>query len=192
MEVTTANAFFASLAVFCQVLVVALVLLAVGARLAGGVLADALAAVRRELAAWGLWLAFAVAGAATAGSLYYSEIAHFTPCRLCWFQRICMYPLALLLGIAAVRRDRGIRVYAIPLAAIGALISTWHILVERNPTLESGSCDPANPCSLKWVEQWGYLTIPTMALSGFLAIITILALLPGTTDDPEPSSEVTT
>ena len=68
-----------------------------------------------------------------AGSLYFSEVAHFVPCRLCWYQRIAMYPLVLLLGIATLRRDVGIRLYAIPLAAIGAAVSIYHVQLERFP-----------------------------------------------------------
>jgi disulfide bond formation protein DsbB len=123
-----------------------------------------------------LVLAAAVATVAMLGSLYYSEVANFPPCRLCWYQRICMYPLVPILAIAAARRDRGVRWYALPLAVTGAAISTWHILVERFPSLESGACDPANPCSIIWVEKLGYLTIPTMALSGFVAIALLLVL----------------
>ena len=123
-----------------------------------------------------LALAAAVASVATLGSLYYSEIADFPPCRLCWYQRICMYPLVPILAMAAARRDRSVRWYALPLVFTGAAVSTWHILVERFPTLESGACDPLNPCSIIWVEKFGYLTIPAMALSGFVVIGLLLAL----------------
>lgn len=123
-----------------------------------------------------LVLAAVVAAVALLGSLYFSEVAHFPPCRLCWYQRICMYPLVPILAIAAARRDRAVRWYALPLAIIGAAISTWHILVERFPSLESGACDPANPCTIIWVEKLGYLTIPTMALSGFVVIGLLLVL----------------
>ena len=123
-----------------------------------------------------LVLAAAVAIVATLGSLYYSEVAHFPPCRLCWYQRICMYPLAPILAIAAGRRDRSVRWYALPLVLVGACLSTWHILVEHFPSLESGACDPLNPCSIVWVEKFGYLTIPAMALSGFAAIGLLLAV----------------
>ena len=118
---------------------------------------------RRVLASIGplaLGLAAAVATVATLGSLYYSEVADFPPCRLCWYQRIAMYPLVPILAIAAVRRDRAVRWYALPLVVIGAAISVWHGLVERFPSLESGACDPLNPCSIVWVEKFGYLTIP--------------------------------
>ena len=64
------------------------------------------------------WLSFLVAAGATAGSLYFSEVANFVPCRLCWFQRTAMYPLSVILLVAAIRRDRGARWYVVPLAAI--------------------------------------------------------------------------
>jgi disulfide bond formation protein DsbB len=87
-----------------------------------------------------------------------------------------MYPLAVVLPIAAWRRDGGVRWYALPLAIGGGLVSIYHVLVERFPSLESGACELANPCSIIWVERFGYQTIPTMALSGFVLIALLLAL----------------
>jgi disulfide bond formation protein DsbB len=165
-----------------------LALLAVIAEVGAGVVAVTLLArqirptlrwPRRVLAAVSpvaLVLAATVATVAMLGSLYYSEVADFPPCRLCWYQRICMYPLVPILGIAAARRDPSVRWYALPLVVTGAAISTWHVLVERLPSLESGACDPTNPCSIIWVEKFGYLTIPAMALSGFVVIGLLLAL----------------
>jgi disulfide bond formation protein DsbB len=124
-----------------------------------------------------LAIAASVAIVSTLGSLYFSEVANFPPCRLCWFQRIGMYPLAVILPIAAWRRDPAVRWYALPLAVAGGLVSVYHMLVERYPSLEAGSCDPTNPCSIIWVERLGYVTIPTMALSGF-ALIAVLLVLP--------------
>jgi hypothetical protein len=123
-----------------------------------------------------LWIAATVAIVATLGSLYYSEIADFPPCRLCWFQRIAMYPLALILPLAAWRRDRQVQWYGLPLAVIGGATAIYHMVIERNPSLESGACEAANPCSIIWVEKLGYLTIPTMALSGFVLVALLLAV----------------
>lgn len=167
MNVDTVSLFLALLALAAEVGAVAL-LVALAARSRGRAVIDAVGPN-------GLGLAAAVACTATAGSLYFSEVAHFTPCNLCWYQRICMYPLAVILTIAAVRRDHGITPYAAALAGIGAAIAGYHVLLERFPTLESDICDPANPCTLIWVERLGYLTIPTMALSGFVAIAALLA-----------------
>ncbi len=119
--------------------------------------------------------AFGIAAVATAGSLVFSEVYHYTPCELCWVQRIGMYPLALILGIATVRRDLDVRRYAVPLAGLGALVSTWHVLVQRVPAMAgTTSCEATAPCTSIWVEALGVLTIPTMALVGFLAIIALL------------------
>ena len=86
-----------------------------------------------------LGMAFVVAMLATIGSLYFSEVAHFDPCRLCWYQRIAMYPLVVVLGIAAVRRDADVGLYVRALAGIGALISAYHLALEWIPALDTGA-----------------------------------------------------
>ena len=102
-----------------------------------------------------LWIAFLVAGIAMAGSLYFSEVADFIPCRLCWFQRIAMYPLAVILLVAAIRRDRAVRWYVVPVAAIGACVSMYHYVIEWNPELEVGdACAATGPaCSGRVVPR---------------------------------------
>ncbi|HEX2154870.1 MAG TPA: disulfide oxidoreductase [Acidimicrobiia bacterium] len=121
------------------------------------------------------WLAWMVAAAAMIGSLIYSEIYHFEPCRLCWFQRIAMYPMAAVLLVGAIRRDPSIRLYGLPLSVIGLAISIWHYTIQNFPSLEGGSCDPANPCSAKLVDMFGFVSIPFMAGAGFLLITVLLA-----------------
>jgi len=123
-----------------------------------------------------LQLALGVALIATVGSLYFSEVADFVPCRLCWYQRIAMYPLVPVLAVAVWRRDAAARFYAFPLALIGGTISTYHVVLERYPSLESGICEVANPCTLIWVRRFGYLTIPAMALSAFAFVAVLLAV----------------
>ncbi len=125
---------------------------------------------------YALWIAFIVALAATVGSLYFSEIAHFEPCLLCWYQRIAMYPQVVILGLAAWRHDAGAWVYATALAAIGAVISAYHVLLEWFPNLSSGACDPDNPCTLVWFRVFGFISLPTLALIAFLLIITLVTL----------------
>jgi disulfide bond formation protein DsbB len=167
VDTQTVTLFLALLAVVAEVsVVVSLVLLATGRR---QVLVDVVGPQALALAA-------VVALVATLGSLYFSEVAHFTPCKLCWYQRIALYPLAPMLGLAAFRRDAWIRVYGMVAAAVGAVISTYHVILERYPTLESSVCDPTNPCTLVWVKRFGYLTIPGMALSGFALILVLLAV----------------
>ena len=123
---------------------------------------------------WSLPLAAAVAVGATAGSLYFSEIADFAPCDMCWVQRIFMYPLALILPIAAVRRQREIALYGIVLAVVGLGFSIYHIQLQIWPN-QSTSCDPFNPCSGKWIEALGFATIPQMAGLSFVLILAGLA-----------------
>lgn len=188
MTTDTFTLFFALLAVLAEVLVVAAVVLAVGSRRSEA-LAGAWARVRAEVGPQATGLAAAVAAVCTAGSLYLSEGAHFTPCRLCMLQRFAMYPLVVLLGVAALTGWDHIRPSAVALASAGALTSVVHLLVERYPSLESStSCDPDNPCSIIWVERFGYLTIPAMALSGFLLILTLLAIA-GPVDRPTTAQE---
>ncbi len=174
MDTDVVTRFFALLATFAQVVVVVAVVLGLASRVS-----PAVERVKRSVLAvvgpQALALAAVVALVCTLGSLYLSEVAHFPPCELCWYQRIAMYPLVVVLGVAAVRKDFGIRLTGAILASVGACISVWHLLVERYPDLGSGSCDPTNPCSIKWVTEFGYLTIPGMALSGFALILVLLA-----------------
>lgn len=123
-----------------------------------------------------LWLAWLVAFAATVGSLIYSEVIGFEPCRLCWFQRIAMYPLSIVLLVGAIRKDWAAKYYALPLSLIGAGISMWHYLVQAFPTLEGGSCDLNNPCSSKYVDVFGFISIPFMAGTAFIVISVLLGI----------------
>jgi disulfide bond formation protein DsbB len=174
VDTAAATLLFALLAVAAELAVLAAVVLAVAGRWS-----PAVASWRHEVSTWvgpdALRLACVVAAVCTAGSLYLSEVANFRPCFLCWLQRGFMYPLVLLLGLAAWRRASRTGFVLAGVAVLGGTVSAYHILVERFPTLESSACDPTNPCSLIWVERFGYLTIPTMALSGF-ALIAVLAL----------------
>lgn len=181
--------FFAFLAVAAQLAVLSAVVLAVGGRFS-----PTLARWRQEAAAWigpdALGLAFLVAAVCTGGSLYLSEVANFRPCFLCWVQRGFMYPLAVILAVAAWRRAFRIRWLVAAMAVVGGSVSVYHILVERFPNLESNACDPTNPCSLIWVERFGYLTIPTMALSGFALIVTLaLMARPAPPSEPDPAPQ---
>jgi disulfide bond formation protein DsbB len=126
----------------------------------------------------GLWLAATIAATSMAGSLYFSEVANYVPCQLCWFQRIAMYPLAVILVIAAIRRDRSVRWYAGPLAAIGAVVSTYHYLIEWRPSLEGGACGVGPSCADIWFRELGFVTLAFMALCGFLAILVYVVPTP--------------
>lgn len=131
-----------------------------------------------------LWLAWLVAAAATAGSLYFSEVADYVPCRLCWFQRICMYPLAGILLVAALRRDRNVRWYALPLATAGLAVSTYHYVIEWKPSLGDGACSVGPSCTDVWFRELGFVTLAFMALAGFAAILALLFVTPRPVAEP--------
>ena len=139
-----------------------------------------------------LLLAAVVTTVATLGSLFLSEVAKFPPCTLCWVQRGFMYPLALLLWVAVWRGWTGVASYARLWALLGAAVSTWHVIIERFPDLEAGGgfCDVSNPCSLRWVEHFGFVTIPVMALAAFLLTAVLLSVRPSRDlDHPGPARQ---
>ncbi len=125
-----------------------------------------------RMVAWRAPLTVAVAGVATLGSLYFSEVADYLPCRLCWFQRIAMYPIAVVAAVGLLRRDAAARWYFLPLAVIGAGISTYHYLIEWGVLADSESCALFGPaCADVWFRSFGFVTLAFMALAGFVAII---------------------
>ena len=137
-----------------------------------------------------LWLAFLVAAIATGGSLFFSEIAHFIPCELCWYQRICMYPLSITTLLAALADDDRVARYLLPLPLVGAGVSAYHLLVENGVVAEPRACLLSAPggCTVKWIEEFGYVTIPTLALTGFALVFAFLALALVDPTDAEPAA----
>ena len=124
-------------------------------------------------------IAAIVAAAATLGSLYLSEVAHLVPCRYCWFQRIAMYPLALILVVAVVAKDRGVRKYAVPIACVGLAFSAWHYLLQVFPSLEDATaCNILNPCTVRYAWKFGFVSIPYMAGSASLLVLALLSHRP--------------
>lgn len=126
--------------------------------------------LRAGFADVGLVLATGVALVATAGSLYFSEIANYVPCNLCWYQRIAMYSVAVIGTVSLVRRDTAVAPYVVVLAVLGAGISAYHYVVEWNPQLETEVCSLEVPCTTIWFREFGFATLPFMALCGFAAI----------------------
>lgn len=137
------------------------------------------AALRAMVAGFGAAWAGVVAVLAAGASLWFSEGAHFPPCQLCWFQRVAMYPLAVVLPLAAIRRDPSIRFYGAVLAGLGLTVSAWHNFIETFPARDPGTCDPAAPCTVRWVEGLGFWTIPRMAAVCFVLVIVALRFDPG-------------
>ncbi|MFH1209396.1 MAG: disulfide bond formation protein B [archaeon] len=126
-----------------------------------------------------LLFAFIVALTATSGSIFFSEILKLVPCKLCWFQRIFMYPQVIILGISLIRKEKSIKYVIIPLCIIGALFSIYHYSTQVNYNLtqtSSGTCSATEPCESTPFLQLGYITIPLMALTAF-TFITFLLLI---------------
>jgi disulfide bond formation protein DsbB len=135
---------------------------------------DAYARIARSIQARAVLGAWLVAALAMIGSLFFSEIAKFTPCTLCWYQRIAMYPLVVILGVALAKREDHAPTGSATLAAVGAAIAAYHVALEWIPSLGSGACDAAAPCTVVWFRAFGIFSLPTLALTAFLLILTLL------------------
>jgi disulfide bond formation protein DsbB len=134
-------------------------------------------ALRSALWGYELWAAFLVAAIATGGSLFFSQVAGYIPCELCWFQRICMYPLSLLTLFVAFHGDYRTARYLLPFPIVGGAVSVYHILIENAVITEPSACQVGGAgCAVKWINQFGYMTIPTLALTGFVLLIGLLSL----------------
>ena len=117
------------------------------------------------------WLAAVVS---TVGSLYLSSMVGFVPCVLCWYQRIAMYPLVLVVGVGALTADHRTWRFALPLSVAGGATAVYHILLQFRPALDVGACSPDVPCTLRYLYVFGFVSIPVMALGGFLLISALL------------------
>jgi disulfide bond formation protein DsbB len=134
--------------------------------------------LRGALEGYELWLVFLVSSIATGGSLFFSDVAGFVPCELCWYQRICMYPLSIVTLLAAVTGEYRLARYLLPLPLVGAGVSVYHLLVENGVAGQSSACFVSAPggCATKWINEFGYMTIPTLALTSFLLLVGLLGL----------------
>jgi disulfide bond formation protein DsbB len=151
-------------------------LLLIVAVLTGVGLRTPLAIVRKRLLGAELWLAFMVATLATGGSLFFSEVAQFPPCSLCWYQRFCMYPLPLATLVVAAFGARRATRWLLPLPVVGAGFSIYHLLIENGLAPQTLDCLLSAPggCGLKWINEFGYMTIPTLALTAFMLVFALL------------------
>jgi disulfide bond formation protein DsbB len=133
------------------------------------------------------YAAWFVAVVATAGSLFFSEVMKLPPCVLCWYQRIAMYPLVIVIGVGILTQDLNLRVYALPLSATGLCISIYHNLLYYNIISESiKPCTSGVSCTAKQIEWLGFVTIPLLSLIAF-ALISMLLLLSKTTNKQRTS-----
>jgi hypothetical protein len=148
-----------------------------------------LVSLRADVGRVALPLATLVAATATLGSLWFSEYMGYPPCVLCWGQRIFMYSLAVVLTVGAIRNDVGVRYYGIALAIPGAAIGIYHSWLQANPRVTS-FCTVEAPCAERFVWEFGFVSIPLMAMSGFMFIIALLLIAtPAKADRPSSGSE---
>lgn len=119
-----------------------------------------------------LYIAWVQALAAMLGSLYYSEIRHFNPCVLCWYQRILMYPLVFIIAVGILRKDKNLPFYVLPMSITGFLIAFYHVLLQKGILPESiAPCTIGASCATKYTGYFGFITIPVMSLFAFSVII---------------------
>jgi disulfide bond formation protein DsbB len=115
-----------------------------------------------------------LASTAMASSLYLSEVVGFAPCTLCWYQRFAMYPLVLILAIGSAMGDPRVWRVGLPLSVVGLAISIYHVFIQWQPALDVVACVSDAPCTGRYVAVFGFVSIPTMAGSVFLAITGLL------------------
>ena len=123
------------------------------------------------------YIAWVVALVGTVGSLFFSEVMLLPPCVLCWYQRIAMYPLVIIIGAGVIMRDRRMKFYALPLAVCGLLISVYHNLLYYGVIPESITpCVEGISCTSRQIEWLGFITIPLLAFAGFAVVVICLLL----------------
>ncbi len=154
--------------------VLSLVSLAGAAGIAGVMVSYRRDNLAPEIGPYALPAAASVATVATLGSLYLSEVAHFVPCLLCWIQRGFMYPLALVLWLAWWQGWANIWRWAIPWSLAGSSVSVFHLAEQHGWLPGESFCSATAPCTQIWVSHFGFVTIPLMALSGFLFVAALM------------------
>ena len=124
-----------------------------------------------------LYIAWVQALIATVGSLYLSEILKFNPCILCWYQRIMMYPLVLILAVGIIKKDKTIHLYVLPLSIIGILISFYHNLLYYGFLPKAAvPCIQGTSCTTKYFAYFGFITIPFLSFVAFVVITLALVI----------------
>jgi len=122
-----------------------------------------------------LFFAWIVSMIATLGSLFFSDVMLFPPCVMCWYQRICMYPLTIILLVALSSGDKNVYKYAIPLALIGLFFAVYHNLLYFGILPEAAApCSQGVSCTSDYVNWFGFITIQFLSLVAFSIITTLL------------------
>lgn len=131
-----------------------------------------------SLASRGLVLGFLVALISTAVSLVYSDIVGYEPCKLCWIQRVFLYPQVIILGLALWKKTKDSDMYCLALSTIGGIIAIYHFYGQSFNPNALPTCDVAGgaSCALRFFVEFGYVTIPMMSLTAFLLILVSMLL----------------
>lgn len=176
MDVKVAENFFGLLAILANIAALAAIVLAVASLWpAGRDLRDYVALVLRPVL---LPLLVVVSLTTMGGSLYFSEVVGYTPCRYCWFARIALYPLSALFLTALALRSKAatVRPFAVPLAAVAIVVSGYHYLLEWFPTWETSACDLTAPCTSVWFRSFGFVSLAYMSVSAGAVVLALVWL----------------
>jgi disulfide bond formation protein DsbB len=139
-----------------------------------------------------LYIALLAAWIAMLGSLYFSQVKGYLPCDLCWYQRILMYPLAVIIPVGLLRRDSNLPYFVLPLSLFGQAIATYHYLLEKTDLFPTpATCQTSVPCTVVWINWFGFITIPFLSMTAFF-IITIMSLLALTAGEPQEEVDART
>ncbi|MCA1012083.1 disulfide oxidoreductase [Halobacillus halophilus] len=125
-----------------------------------------------------LFIIWAAALTATAGSLFFSEFMGYEPCELCWYQRILMYPLVIIYGVGLVKKNAAMTLPGLILSGIGTIVSLYHYLLQKVPAIGAGDACGLVPCNVQYINVFGFITIPFLAGTAFIIIfITHLSMV---------------
>lgn len=176
LDLATMKLFFAMLAIATNVVVLGYVSLLIATRFSAAA-TNRLDWFYDMVAGQEMLYGALVSGTAMLGSLYLSEIANLPPCRMCWWQRFVMYPVAVVLAVAAWRRYPKVRIPVSVAVVVGAGIAGYHYLIQWFPSLEGNSCSITVPCTTAWFRVFGFISIPYMALSAFAFVFVMMLAL---------------
>ena len=136
-----------------------------------------------------MYIALITAWIAMCGSLYFSEVRGYVPCLLCWYQRILMYPLTGLIAIGLLRRDWNLPYYVLPFSLLGVGVAGYHYLLEKTNLFDGAAvCRAGVSCTTQWINWFGFVTIPFLALVAFI-VITVMAVIALANQQPATEDE---
>ncbi len=130
--------------------------------------------IRRFVVSNVLSLIFVISLGGVIGSLVYSEVLGYEPCSLCWLQRVFMYPLPVLALVGIKKRDIGAKSYILPIVSIGLLVAVYQLIVTYTPGANIPCPAGGASCAIKYVNEFGFSTIPLMSFGLFISLLGVL------------------